>query len=188
MRHIGLDLSLTQTGYCIHDPHTGEYTTGVIKSRLKGTQRLHELQTKLRKLLSVRSPAVVSIEGYAMGIGRGGKTFDLGEWGGIARLEVYQRAPETVCLVCPPTNLKQFTAGKGNADKEAVMQGVLRLTGVQTFNDNIADAIGLALVSKAWYTQHPLDSAQQKAMKKVFPAYPIPFQKQPAPRRRRRVG
>lgn len=143
MRFMGIDPSLSATGICLP---TGETTRWVPPKGFVGDQRLawfeHQMLTATVNPMTI--PNLVILEGYAYG--RANQAHQLGELGGIIRLTL--RKAFVPYVVVPPSTLKKYATGKGNASKEEVLvQAVLR-RGVEMTNDE-ADSwwlwqIGLA--------------------------------------------
>ena len=129
----GADLSLTSTGYCVFNLKTGDFFNGVLKPQSRGVSRLSELRNLFKSEIVDRgiseygSIDIVIIEGYAFAAG--GKQFDIGEWGGVCKLALYEDFKIPFCLI-PPTSLKKFIVGKGNAKKELMREWVFRRYGV----------------------------------------------------------
>ena len=66
----------------------------------------------------------VAIEGYSMG--SKGKVFNIAENTGVLKYRIWQsRIPMTIT---PPTVIKKFATGRGNADKEAMYQAFKKET------------------------------------------------------------
>lgn len=140
MTILGLDLSLTQSGYCFYDNDKNTHTVGVIKPKMRGIARLSFVRDELRGLLISNKPDIVFIEGYAFGAKF--KSAQIGELGGV--LKTYLFNNEIPFLILPILTIKKFTTGKGNADKELIIKTVKEKYGVETKNDNIADAVSIA--------------------------------------------
>lgn len=175
MNYLGLDLSLRETGWGLVDDDGEALDYGTFgEPDTRGPKRLHLLTQKLLDIMP-DGQTVVSVEGYSMG--SRGNTFDIGEWGGVAKLELYGRG-DCVCLLVPPSNLKQFLTSNGNAGKPMVVKAVNRLLGIENKNDNVADALGLARMSRHWYQRRAATDYEAAAFKKVKPCYPIPFRPQ----------
>jgi Holliday junction resolvasome RuvABC endonuclease subunit len=174
MIFVGLDLSLTATGWAViregKDP-----LTGILRgSKRRGVERLLHLQDQLINVLP-EGPLVISVEDYSMG--SKGKTFHIGEWGGVAKLTLLQRGNCAV-LLASPSSLKQFITGKGNSPKPVVIAHVNKTCATSITNDNEADALTLALMSRYWYRRLPVVPHHMTAMRKVNPCFPIPFRPQ----------
>lgn len=169
MRFIGLDLSLNHTGLAELDS-TGRLvnTMEVRPGKHLGVSRLAYLREALLAALP-DGPLVVAIEGYAMGAK--GRVFHIGEWGGVARLALMQRW-ECAVVTMPPSNLKSFATGKGNAPKEFMIAAAKAALGYDgDMTDNEADAVHLALVARAWYLPSTLSTEQRRAMQAVVPDF-----------------
>jgi crossover junction endodeoxyribonuclease RuvC len=121
-RAIGLDLSLTSTGWATCDDY------GTIQSKLKGMPRLDEISTEVAKIvLKASKNPVVAIEGYAFAK-RSSHAHAQGEFGGIIRLNLFRRNIPFVEI--PPTNRAKFVTGRGNANKSEVVSHVSAKTGI----------------------------------------------------------
>jgi len=84
---------------------------------------------------------VVVMEGYAHGAKFNREK--LGELGGIVKAavyEIYKKEP----IIVPPTVLKKFVTGKGNAKKEDMVKAVEERWIAGIDDHNLADAYGLA--------------------------------------------
>lgn len=148
MRILGIDPSLTSTGFAYLTPAHESIQVGTASTKLRGYERLDYLRSRVTKLLEHVKPELVVYEGYAMGI-RGGRVFDLGELGGILKMEMYDRSIPV--LLVPPSNLKQFVTGNGGAKgKELMMTTLARHRGRLFAKDDEADAYGLVLMGRAW--------------------------------------
>jgi len=129
MRFIGLDLSLTSTGYSIN----GE--TGVIKTNAKGPERLSIVSNKILDLIADNDIDVVIIEGYSFA-SRNGQAHSIGELGGAVRMRLWEFNIPFIDI--PPTCRAKFATGKGNAGKTEVISSISAKTGL-TFEGSGAD-------------------------------------------------
>lgn len=131
-RVVGLDLSLTATGYA---NDRGTSTIGAKPH--KGCARL----ALLRDLVSIecRDAPLVVIEGYAYG--RQNVAHQLGELGGVVRVALYEAGVPYVDV--PPSSLKKYATGKGNANKGEMLAAAIRRLGYEGADDNEADALWL---------------------------------------------
>lgn len=149
MSVLGLDLSLTGTGFVVLDDHAHVITAGTIKTKNVGMPRLHEIKMYVNNLLQSYQPTQVCVEGYSMG-SRAGQAFSIGELGGIIRLMLWHTS--TRYQDVPPTSLKKFVTGKGTAMKDEIMLHVFKRWGWEPGDNNQADAYGLARI--AWHLEH----------------------------------
>ena len=153
MRFLGVDPSLRSTGYCYKDADEN-YVVGRIKSgSLRNAPRLSYVLGSFREIVeeaSLQHTDFLSVgyEDYAMGI-RGGRSFSIGELGGVLKLHLW--ASRVPIMLIPPTSLKMFATGKGNADKPDVIQAVVENYGVEVNNDDEADAVVAYHMAQARY-------------------------------------
>lgn len=142
---IGLDLSLTGTGYVVLDSTGVVLDHGTIKTKVFGMERLQFIKAQVASLLSIYEPLSACVEGYSMG-SRAGQAFNIGELGGVIKLMLHMnKIPYTDV---PPTVLKKFVTGKGTAMKDEIMLHVYKKWGWTAPDNNQADAYGLARM--AW--------------------------------------
>lgn len=136
---VGLDLSLTSTGYATR------LATSLIKpTAVTGTElgprfaRLRTIKTRVLELLVEDAPTLVVVEGPSHG-SKGGHEHERGGlWWRI--LEAVDEAGIQV-LVATPTMIKKYATGKGNAEKDDVLvQAVRRFDWFEGKNDE-ADAL-----------------------------------------------
>lgn len=174
---MGLDLSLTSSG--IAELGTGGVAraTHTLKPGVhKGLDRILHLSTQLEAILP-SGRVVAALEGYSMGGKFAGMQFDRAEWAGQAKLMLYQTG-RFVTLVVPPTTLKIFATGKGNAQKDAMCDAALKQWGPVFKNDDEADALWLAELARFWWTRTPhraFEASKGKKASPVLPAHPLPF-------------
>lgn len=148
---IGIDPSLTSTGLCVMDEKGEILETLAINSKFDGAKRLHDIKRQLKPRCCYTSgdseeKTFVFIEGYSYGSMNGREI--LGELGGMIRLMLYEEEIEFVDI--PPTSLKKFTAGKGNADKIAMAIAVLKIWGKDFPTTDQTDAFALAELGRAY--------------------------------------
>lgn len=147
---LGIDASLTSTGYAYRD-EKGQVVAGTIPTgELRSSHRLLYVQNKITRLLDLADPVLVVIEGYAMGFGGGkgnpGRVFDIGELGGVVKLAVWQRGIDA--MIVPPSTLKCVIADNGKAKKPEMITALRTRYGHSTVSHDEADAIGLMLTGE----------------------------------------
>ena len=148
MNVVGLDLSLTATGYATS---VGSQTW---KPKEVGAARLVAAHEWLVNLCFEAKPDLVLIEGYAFNSRNGGER--LGELGGVAR---YALASNQVAFVeVAPKSVKKYATGKGNANKDAVGYAAVRRSGIEFLDNNAADAWWLRQMGLAKYA--PTEAVQ----------------------------
>lgn len=143
----GIDPSLDGTYIVVLDLQRDYGPTQVVHSgyldpkQLKGCARLAFLQNALVQALApYLGDVLVVLEGYAFG-GKG-RQHGLAEWGGILRLGLWSNMVPT--LVAPPTTLKKFVSGKGNAPKAIMLREVFEKWQLRAETDDEADAYSCA--------------------------------------------
>lgn len=145
---------------------------GVIKPKMQGIPRLQFLRDALFDVLP-RGRVVAAVEGYA--IRALNRPYATGEWGGIARLALYES--KAVALDVPPSSLKQYATHHGGAEKATMVARARHLYGYEGKNDNEADALHLAHLAADWWQRPALAAAQRTALSKTVTIYPMPFDK-----------
>lgn len=157
-RLLGLDASLNSTGYAFYNDYGDLVTDRITPGSKKGSARLHHNLTQLQAILNRVKPSIVILEGYAMG-GKG-LVFQIGEWGGIVRLEAWRRGIDVI--VVTPNTLKYAATGNGSAKKPEMVQACQELFGQQIDQDDEADAFLLLKTGEArLYRTGPKDFVQR---------------------------
>jgi Holliday junction resolvasome RuvABC endonuclease subunit len=118
---LGLDLSLTSTGYCNNGEH------GVISVAKKGPERLFDISEKIKNIVLEKQIDVVIVEGYSFS-SRNSQAHSIGELGGVVRVMLYLQGVPYVEV--PPTCRAKFATGKGNAGKAEVISSISAKTGI----------------------------------------------------------
>lgn len=134
---IGVDASLTRTGLARAD---GRLVSIVPKAGANDrARRLFEIVSVFRRNLPTGEAGAV-IERYNPRGQQGYTMAHLAELGGVLRLVLFEFAIPWVEV--PPSTLKKFATGKGNADKDA-MVAAARAAGADPANHDEADAFWL---------------------------------------------
>jgi Holliday junction resolvasome RuvABC endonuclease subunit len=161
VRVLGIDASLSSTGYAYR--YRGAVVTGSIPTKkMSGMARLEHVRSMLEQIADRCQPTFIVLEDYAKGKGGLGRTFDIGELGGIIKHYFFLRGIDV--MLVSPTTLKMAITGRGNADAaQAVagrktkvkdktkpeMRAALRNTfGIVTDQGDEADAAGLMLLGE----------------------------------------
>lgn len=141
---LAIDPSLNGTGLAIGNKNSILLTETISIKKLKGMERVEFIISRIKTLIFEHNIKEVIIEGYSFG-SRGRALFQLGELGGVIRYELFKLGIEIKEI--PPTSLKKFITGKGNAKKEEVLEGVNKKTNLNLKDHNQADAVALLLFS-----------------------------------------
>ena len=149
---VGVDPSLTATGIATSAGVT------VVKVKAKGMQRLDEIAMSVddattRDRFSEALPHVF-IEGYAYG--RHNQAHQLGELGGVIRHGLWTRSIAYTDV--PPSVLKKFATGKGNAGKPDMLDAARRAGYEDSNDDNAVDAWWLRQFGLAVLTEQGADT------------------------------
>ena len=142
---LGLDLSLTSTGWAI-DATDGRRKWGVIKTAKRGAARLDYIDDAITRIVEQEMPDLVVIENYAFGKSQG--LAALAELGGVVRLSLHRMGYRYIAIA--PATLKKFVTGKGQAEKAAMMMHCLNNWKVVIDNNNGADAFGLCQFGRCY--------------------------------------
>lgn len=121
MQLMGLDLSLTSTGYSID----GE--TGVISTKSTGPERLSRISNEIQNLVISNPVDVVIIEGYSFA-SMNSQAHSIGELGGAVRMRLWETGVSYIDV--PPTCRAKFATGRGNASKNEVISAISAKTNI----------------------------------------------------------
>lgn len=144
---MGFDLSLRKTGVAIVW-NLGHHTLLIEPpDELRDGPRLVYIERAMRRLLHAFDPNYAVIEGYSYGSATG--QFALGEVGGIARLVL--SGNDIPYAVVPPTTLKKYVTGIGNANKIAMALQLNKDLNIPLHDDNEVDALCLAAMGSHLY-------------------------------------
>lgn len=153
-RHVaGIDPSTKCIGYA--DPtgvtHRIEPRHGASDNAL----RLDELETGLGRAIAIHPPRpdLILIEGYSLHSPGRLALIRLGEIGGVIRRMLRANGFEYVEI--PPSSLKRFATGRGNATKDQMVAAAIRLGARGSVNDDEADAFHLRRMGRV---AHGLES------------------------------
>lgn len=121
MTPVGLDLSLTSTGFSCGDVQK------VFTTKNKGPRRLYDIYEMLKHELNQIDDPIVIIEGYSFA-SRNSQAHSIGELGGVIRVSLWFY--EVPYIEIPPTVRAKFATGKGNASKGEVVSAISARTGI----------------------------------------------------------
>lgn len=166
-RVMGIDASLTATGLAvINGTKLFSDVLSPPKDQNRGPARLSWFKDMFSVAIRTHHPELIFIEGY--GFGAKNQAHSLGELGGILKVCIHESG--VPFQIAPPTVLKMFATGKGNAEKDAVSKELFKRYGVDLMNNNAVDAAGLAIMALAAQDEtfrKTLTQPQTRAMSKV---------------------
>jgi crossover junction endodeoxyribonuclease RuvC len=162
LRIVAFDLSLSCSGFS-----DGNRVGTLVppKGQDRGIERLDWIRQAV--MLKADGADIVAVEGYSFA-SQASHAHSLGELGGIVRWNLWAR--KIPFVVIPPSNLKQFATGKGNAKKEEVLAAAIRALGYLGHSNDEADAIWLWHMAAARYGQSvlmTLTGPREKALSKI---------------------
>lgn len=140
MRVVGVDQSYTAFGHCVDGKSLKK--GWALSKYASDTQRLAAIDGWFTAWLDgLGNVDLVAMEGYAFGAKVGRE--QAGELGGTVKLAVHYTLGPDKLLIVPPTALKKFVTGRGNAKKNEMLLGVYKQWGEEFTDDNQADAYSL---------------------------------------------
>jgi crossover junction endodeoxyribonuclease RuvC len=144
---IGLDLSLTSTGISIYNILEDVFTSEAVKTSNKYSyvERYKKILDRIIDIDHFLEPgSFFFIEGYSFGsFGKSTAMSNLIELGGIIKFDVVNRGRQYIDI--PPTILKKFITGRGNAKKEDIKLGIYKKYQREFKTSDEADAFALAV-------------------------------------------
>ena len=168
---VGIDPSLTATAVCVYPPSQSTWPwTDVFSSKpavglRKRIARYNALTDQVLTIVLKARPCVIFIEGHSFS-SKGKGILDRAEYRGVLSAALI-KAKQTVHEV-PPATLKLFIAGKGNANKTAMITACVKRYGVEYETDDEYDAYGLCrLGACVMGLEQPENEAQKRAIKKL---------------------
>ena len=156
---IGIDPSLTSTGIVVLRGNKVELAVTTKNKPALGTidrvrliyERIVCVAESLTDGEKWQAPDLIVIEGFSYG-SKGRSVFDIAYLGWRIREELERLRTEDNIpwLEVPPSQLKKFATGQGNANKEIILQQVYKRWGVEFSDNNQADAYVLAQIGRAY--------------------------------------
>lgn len=147
--YLGVDQSLQRPGLALVAPDGAVVRTAMTRvgEKLRGGARLMALYRFVLGEIAAREASVLhaALEGPSLASVH--REFDLGEASGVVRLALYHLLAVEP-LVVAPSQLKLFAVGRGDADKDEVVNAVNQQWGTALTDDNEADAVVLAQIAR----------------------------------------
>lgn len=146
MRIMGLDPS-SKTGFVVLCDDGDVAVVGTLSHPPEPDRfnRYMHYAREVSELVDAYGVDLVVIEGYSFA-GKFNNAFQY-ELGASLRYRMHW--DEIPYVEVPPTSLKKFVTGKGNAKKDLMLLGVYKMWDFDTESDNEADAYGLAQFGRA---------------------------------------
>jgi Holliday junction resolvasome RuvABC endonuclease subunit len=135
---LGIDTS-TYTGVAL--VQGGEIKGKCVNfPKQKGWERLQSIAQEVERTVKLWSPDLIIIEDYA--VYRASSVITVVECGTVVRKVLYDLGYEWYGM--PPSSLKLWLTGKGNAKKPQMVSSTMERWGYQSPSDDIVDAVALA--------------------------------------------
>lgn len=168
---IGLDLSLTCTGFAAADIEAGGRPQwGTIEGKnLRECERLDYIESNLRALVQYPDQTMVVVEGFSFA-SKGAAVFEMGGLGWIVRLALWRM--HVPYVVVSPMSLKKFVLGKATSEKALVIREIWRRWSYEVDDDNIADALVLLEIGRAMLSP---GRCQMQAQREVLETLGVPI-------------
>ena len=149
---IGLDMSLSSTGFCLKD--SLHMTMDTIRTKpdsfTNDLDRLKHIAAETMKRIP-KDVTMICMEDFFTPFSGGtvGAAISLAMLGTLVRMNIYE-AGRPFYLISA-SQLKKYATGKGNSQKSIVICEVYKRWGVDCKDDNQADACVLAFMAEAIY-------------------------------------
>lgn len=165
MRAMGIDPS-TRTGIAIVEGDKSIIHTEEIEfKKCIGLERASKIIGRIKEIHDTYKPTIITIED--MFVGHTSSAIPLIQLGSLIRYNFWLE--DITYYDVSPMTLKKFVTGKGTSKKDEIMMYVLKRWGHASATNNIADAIGLAMIGLA-YGGVPFSKEQEAALQKTKPA------------------
>lgn len=138
---VGIDPSLSGCAVFTSHGEGKEWKSKKLGDDLRSRKKRYDDLLQAMAQFIGRTPSHIIIEGYLVHMK--GNAIGLVEVGWHIRRGLLERFPKATIIEVPPTSLKKFVTGKGNADKVAVATALSKRYGRAFDSDNMADAFGL---------------------------------------------
>lgn len=168
-RLLGLDLSLTGTGYSLWGSQYNHDEGLINTDKMIGLARINHILNEIIYLIDIEhktsSELLVVMEDFSFG-SKGSALFQIAGLGYLIRHWLWKENIDFILV--PPTVLKKFVTGVGNSDKNVMLKEIYKRWAADINDDNIGDAYGLARLGKAlleWDTD--LVGFQKEALKQL---------------------
>lgn len=168
MKVLGLDLSLTSSGYILLE-NNRVFANYLIKSKPLGKTPKDELIRLMRirdQIILTSDIDLIVIEGIAFGIQKTTSLSQLSALNYMVRERCHLN--KIPFVVVAPTTLKKFVCEKGNAKKEQMILSVYKRWKFSSENSDICDAYGLAKIGTTLLAKDKKITKRQEEVVKLL--------------------
>ena len=147
---VGLDLSLTGTGFC--QKRGDVFTIETVSTKPKDFKTDLDRLAYIRDALLRKIPAdvrMICVEDFYVPSNKMqlGSAIKLAMLGTVIRMTLHER--DIPFVIIAPSQLKKFVTGKGTGEKSMILREVFKRWGINAADDNQADATVLAYLAEA---------------------------------------
>lgn len=158
MKVLGVDPS-TKTGLALVDENKKVlFATELEFKKQTGFERAQSIVAGVVDVIATHKPDLIVIE--EMIVGHASSALTVIQIATMIRYFLWQEG--IVYAEVHPSSLKKFVAGNGNAKKEQIMMWVSKNWNYQAESNNVADAVGLAMLGLCWL-KSPFTVAHREA-------------------------
>jgi len=155
MLFIGIDLSLTGTGFIMLDGDCEIVESKLIKTDSKSEieDRINYIYNSIYNFINkYEEDKFINIEGLSYN-SKGSSIMQLAGLHYFVRINLNNN--NLKYLITPPSTLKKFVSGKGNCKKDLILLNVYKHWGVEFDDNNLADAYCLSRMSRLHIALNP---------------------------------
>ncbi|MED5052681.1 crossover junction endodeoxyribonuclease RuvC [Anoxybacillus rupiensis] len=161
MRFVGIDPS-TKTGLVILEDNKVHTAVEITSEEKRDPHRFMDIVETI--MSHINKHDVICVEGFSYS-SRGAAVSVQYGIGWILRSELIRAGLNYHDV--PPSSVKKFATGKGNAKKEDMVLPIFKRWGFEHNSDNVRDAFVLAQIARALNGQAELTKFQEEALKKI---------------------
>ncbi|WP_240371706.1 RuvC family protein [Anoxybacteroides rupiense] len=161
MRFVGIDPS-TKTGLVILEDNKVHTALEIVSEEKRDPQRFIDIVDAI--MSHITNQDVICIEGFSYSSRGAAVSIQYGI-GWILRSELIKAGLNYHDV--PPSSVKKFATGKGNAKKDELVLPIYKRWGFEHESDNVRDAFVLAQMAQALRGQAELTKFQQEALNKI---------------------
>jgi crossover junction endodeoxyribonuclease RuvC len=161
MRFVGIDPS-TKTGLVILEDNKVHTAVEITSKEKRDPHRFMDIAKTVMKYITEHD--VICIEGFSYSSKGSAVSVQYGI-GWILRSELIKVGLSYYEV--PPSSVKKFATGKGNAKKDELVLPIYKRWGFEHNSDNVRDAFVLAQIARALNGQVELTKFQKEALNKI---------------------